>query len=171
MPFPFRRWGLYLRGRIACRGSRKLPKRSRRYSKDLSRVLFQLPLIFSPTLLHRRSLKVTPRCLYLRYPARRTFPTGIHPTVAEFEPPGQGSPGGGWVRNPGVQCNPTALRPGTTGHPWGGCPVVHGFGAAGASKSAASPSTERALPPVGRATLAQINAASMSRYPNLDLLP
>ena len=55
----------------------------------------------------------------------------------------------------------------------GRMPWVHGFGAAGASKSAAEVlhGTEKALPPVGRATLAQINAASMSRYPNLDLLP
>ena len=61
----------------------------------------------------------------LRFPKIRTnlVPSGHfqdlladrHPTVAKFEPPGQGSPGGGWVRNPGVQCNPTTLRPGTRG--------------------------------------------------------
>ena len=59
------------------------------------------------------------------------------------------------------------------GHPWGGCPGSMGSAQPGASKSAAEVlhGTEKALPPVGRATLAQINAASMSRYPNLDLLP
>ena len=61
----------------------------------------------------------------LRFPKIRTnlVPSGHfqdlladrHPTVAKFEPPGQGSPGGGWVRNPGVQCNPATLRPGTRG--------------------------------------------------------